>query len=332
MPLNRTLSAQSSRLRERLTVRLIVAVPALLALLTIAFGYTVLSILFHYSSQGPGAAAVEQWGAAQKWTLVAMLFFFALAIIAGLALAFSILSPLRSISQALEKASQGALEEPVLVGGGMEMSDINKNFNSMIRYLNQVFLERNRFLMDSAQTGVLALDENMRLLEMNAVAGDLLGLEAENCRGRLLESVLQEDMNPDTRQLLEAFREVMKSGSMVQVAQSIKIGADQQRHVSFSCNVERKPDGRPQEFIFRFQDRSRGEAMTRLLARTDQLAALGAFTMGLAHELRNPLGSIKGLAQLLEESQSEDNRNFAGRIVHEVDRLDHFMRELLDFG
>ncbi len=74
--------------------------------------------------------------------------------------------------------------------------------------------------------------------------------------------------------------------------------------------------------------------MRQLLARTDQLAALGAFSMGLAHELKNPLGSIKGLAQLMEENGEHGNinQNSTARIVQEVDRMDSFIRELLDFG
>ena len=60
----------------------------------------------------------------------------------------------------------------------------------------------------------------------------------------------------------------------------------------------------------------------------DRLAALGEMAAGLAHEIRNPLGAIKGAAQYLEPSGGDSSRCPAGTreflhiIVEEVNRLD----------
>lgn len=328
-----SLPPNASPLRGRLTVRLIVAVPALLALLVIAFGYTVLSILFHFAGRAPVDGVAMAMGMAQKWTLVSMLIFFVVAIVAGLILAFSILEPLRAISQALERASHGALDAPVVVRSGWELDSIGKNFNSMIHYLNQVFQERNRFLMDSARTGALVLDNTRAVVEMNEVAEELLGVPFEQAQGKgLARLATAARMDAPGADLLAAIDQTLASGRLDNAGETVS--DDGERRFSFSCSTRSAARGEPPGFTVRFRDVGRGEAMRRLLARTDQLAALGAFTMGLAHELRNPLGSIKGLAQLLEESQSGDasNHDFAGRIVQEVDRLDRFVRELLDFG
>jgi two-component system sensor histidine kinase HydH len=67
----------------------------------------------------------------------------------------------------------------------------------------------------------------------------------------------------------------------------------------------------------------------------DRLAALGEMAAGLAHEIRNPLGSIKASAQYLTEPGHEDDPaapEFLGIIVEEVDRLNRVVGGFLDYA
>lgn len=69
----------------------------------------------------------------------------------------------------------------------------------------------------------------------------------------------------------------------------------------------------------------------------DRLAALGEMAAGLAHEIRNPLGSIKASAQFLAESaepagKREPSHEFLGIIVEEVDRLNRVVSSFLDYA
>ncbi|MBI5516354.1 MAG: two-component system sensor protein [Deltaproteobacteria bacterium] len=66
----------------------------------------------------------------------------------------------------------------------------------------------------------------------------------------------------------------------------------------------------------------------------DRLAALGEMAAGLAHEIRNPLGSIKASAQYLEGARAPpaEQKEFLGIIVEEVERLDRVVRSFLDYA
>ena len=69
--------------------------------------------------------------------------------------------------------------------------------------------------------------------------------------------------------------------------------------------------------------------------RSERLAALGQLSAGLAHEIRNPLGVIKGSAEMLTQklqASDELSRELAGYISTEVNRLGDLVTEFLDFA
>jgi len=75
----------------------------------------------------------------------------------------------------------------------------------------------------------------------------------------------------------------------------------------------------------------------RRMQERDRLAALGQMAAGLAHEVKNPLGAIKGAAQLLSDPPDRSKltgyeQEFVGIILEEVERLDRVVGSVLDYA
>ncbi|MBI4823382.1 MAG: PAS domain S-box protein [Nitrospirae bacterium] len=84
--------------------------------------------------------------------------------------------------------------------------------------------------------------------------------------------------------------------------------------------------------VFSFRDTQRIKEMHRELIKTERLASIGTLTMTVAHEVRNPLASIKGFAQLIKEDiKNEDHlQTYLDTIIKEVDRLNRVVDSLYE--
>jgi len=71
---------------------------------------------------------------------------------------------------------------------------------------------------------------------------------------------------------------------------------------------------------------------TEALQRMNRLARLGEFSAGLAHEIRNPLGSLVTAAKLLPDARGKEQEDLIGVIKQESGRLDRFLADFLDFS
>jgi two-component system sensor histidine kinase HydH len=92
-------------------------------------------------------------------------------------------------------------------------------------------------------------------------------------------------------------------------------------------------EGAPAGVMLLIQDLSQVKSLEEELRRSERMAALGKMAAGVAHELRNPLSSIKGLAILLKSrfQEKSTDQETADILVQEVERLNRSISELLDY-
>lgn len=86
--------------------------------------------------------------------------------------------------------------------------------------------------------------------------------------------------------------------------------------------------------IMLLRDDKHRKVLEEDLKRTDRLALMGTLAAGLAHEIKNPLGGIKGAAQLLRRAGHRDPSvaEFTDIMIREVDRVNQLIEQLLDLS
>jgi two-component system sensor histidine kinase HydH len=87
-------------------------------------------------------------------------------------------------------------------------------------------------------------------------------------------------------------------------------------------------------YLILFSDLTKIKNLEKQLRRSERLAGLGRLAAGVAHEIRNPLSSIKGFATILADRFSNDgeSRIIADSMKQEADRLNRVVSELLDYA
>jgi two-component system nitrogen regulation sensor histidine kinase GlnL len=106
------------------------------------------------------------------------------------------------------------------------------------------------------------------------------------------------------------------------------------RQVPVSLTVSPLQDryGRPLGSVLVLRDLTHRKELEEDLKRSDRLAQLGTLAAGLAHEVKNPLGGIRGAAQLMkrEIGANAPLAQYADIVVREVDRVNRLIEQLLD--
>jgi two-component system sensor histidine kinase PilS (NtrC family) len=108
----------------------------------------------------------------------------------------------------------------------------------------------------------------------------------------------------------------------------------QGRILGVSCSPLRDREERRVGWLILFQDLTPIKEMEESARRNERLAAVGELAAGLAHEIRNPLASLSGAIQMLQEAvdtQPED-RLLMDIAVRETERLNHLLSDFLSFA
>ncbi|WP_051663279.1 ATP-binding protein [Alicyclobacillus macrosporangiidus] len=171
-----------------------------------------------------------------------------------------------------------------------------------------------------------------RLFLMNLAARTLLGVEETEYPGLTFETLLKRQgwtwtNVPEGRTEAEAWQTARP------MRLTMRLGRADGREVVL--DVTKTPvyreDGTPDFLIVLGRDITAMRLVEERLRQSDKLASAGELAAGLAHELRNPMTSLKGFLRLLERRVDEHPEYF--RIMQaELDRMDHIINEFLQLS
>lgn len=181
----------------------------------------------------------------------------------------------------------------------------------------------------SLADAVILTDEDDRVFTANQAAQQLLRLGESQMVGRVVT-----DLFASTPRLAEVVQSTRRMGHHQSSGAEILRTSKGDIPIRISCSPVRGAGGAVTGAALVIQDMSYQRKLEDEVKRNETLARLGGLVAGLAHEIKNPLGGIRGAAQLLQRrvADDEEGRSYTDVIVREVDRLSGLVEELLTFG
>jgi len=179
-------------------------------------------------------------------------------------------------------------------------------------------------------TGVITVGGDGRLAYANPAASALLGRDLERLMGGPVLDELDR-IAPDLGGLLQ---QAIHGGRSVSRGRVIRVGTDPPLHLGVSTAVlERGEDTMPSATAL-LQDITDLERLDELKVRTERLEAVATLSASLAHEIKNPLASIRSAVEQLSGGRLNDrDRGVLERLVlNESDRLSRLLSEFLDYS
>ena len=183
-------------------------------------------------------------------------------------------------------------------------------------------------LLDSLMTSVFLLDQGLRLDYLNSAAQTLLGLGQNQALGH---SLIELARGAET--LTPLFERARQSGEGVvqrELAWPAPGGVDR----ILDCAVTQITLGADStRLLVEIEDITQHRRLTRENALLAQLGGSRLMVRQLAHEIKNPLGGLRGAAQLLERELLDPSlREYTRVIISEADRLTHLLDSMLGPG
>lgn len=186
-------------------------------------------------------------------------------------------------------------------------------------------------LISRLPLGIIAVDRQGRIETCNEVAAGMCAASTAGLIGKPAGKVLPELIADQLKDPLSTEEVIDRE---IRLSPEHGSTGGEQMTVMLSAVPIRD---REQQLIGRvvlLHDVTRMQEMEKEVQRHERLVALGKMAAGVAHEIRNPLSSIKGLATLLGSGDRENRREeqAARLLVSEVERVNRSISELLDFA
>lgn len=265
----------------------------------------------------------------------------ALLISTGLAMVVSgaTLAPLQEISTQLDRISAGQFDAPLaqatgFAGGADELGLVSKKISQVgqqLRGVHEIFSTMRENLdsvMAGLEDGLLLFTRDSRAVMVSPAAEKFLGAPAAHFLGRRVTDIfpaghpLRQALHFEGDELSETAAETELQTSQGTTRVGVTVQGIQE-------------DGEKMGALVTLRDLDSIENINTQLQVSERLAALGRITAGVAHEVKNPLNSMRLWLENLKESlpsDSDANSQQAVQVLDkEIDRLDAVVKRFLDF-
>ncbi len=180
----------------------------------------------------------------------------------------------------------------------------------------------NENILHSVPSGVISIDNSMRIKSINQSAERILGFKSEDV------------INKDYKEIFsEPLVSSLTDGNILRRAEYPYVTKDN-RHIWLGVAISqlRNASNEVIGLIIVFTDLTEVKALQGQVELKKRLTQLGEMSAGIAHELRNPLSVIAGYAKLLHKKVDPSNEATVNAILAEIETIDKIISEFLAFA
>jgi PAS domain S-box-containing protein len=259
--------------------------------------------------------------------------------LALLATAWVMTAPLHRLAERIRELARRELLDPKEIEEIIEKAREPEEVTALTLALEQaltamVNLKRSiHGIIETMEGGILAADEEGRLQLINSAAREIMGLEGSLVGRPLRQIVPSPEGNTAFIAILDELLNEQITYSRPREIQIVN-GRGETLELGVATSLIPGEEGKILSSVVVILDLTELVELQERVRKADRLSALGSMATKVAHEIRNPLGSVKGLGQLVLESEEEGSETYRymERIVREVDRLSNIVDELLDYS
>ncbi|GGG15920.1 hypothetical protein GCM10010913_42430 [Paenibacillus aceti] len=257
---------------------------------------------------------------------------FASYIIAG-----ELIRPIQVILKKVNQLSSGDFKMRIAFGRKDELGVLARQINMMADNLghyteelklkneeNQVIKERLESIINQMADAIHVTDLNGRILEVNKAFEKLYGWESSEIAGTELDFV------PDScKEERAAWLKQLEEGRPYVLVETTRICKDGRLiNVSVSVSPILDEEGEIVSIISISRDMTEHNKMEELLRRAEKLRTVGQLAAGVAHEIRNPLTTLRGFLQL-QQRTGNVNETHTDIMLSELERINMIVSEFL---
>ena len=248
-------------------------------------------------------------------------------------------APLARISEQLDRISAGQYDSAIpevtgFAGSGDELGQVSRKITQVgqqLRGVHEIFStmrENMNSVMAGLEDGLLLFTRDARAVMVSPAAEKFLGAPAGHFLGKRVTEIF-----PSGHPLRAALH--IEGDELPEIAAETELKtAEGNKRVSISVQAIQE-DGERMGALVTLRDLDSLESINTQLQVSERLAALGRITAGVAHEVKNPLNSMRLWLENLKESLPPEPDSSAKQAVQvldkEIDRLDAVVKRFLDF-
>jgi two-component system sensor histidine kinase AtoS len=259
-------------------------------------------------------------------------------------------APMRDLAEGAMAVARGELQHTIPVRTQDEIGVLATNFNHMTSELRKhrfaleqtnqqldqkvrelsILANYNTNILTSMTSGLFTLDLDGRFETVNSRAETMLGWRAAEVYGQSYQQVFG-----DMLQLVQVI-DASRQHRLPLTAPRVEFHRRDGQRIPLALRTAMLQDAEAHTvgLLAIFEDLSPLQSLERQLQRADRLAALGQMAAGLAHEIKNPLASIRAFTQLVSRKHHDQSfmEKFDRIVPDELDRVNLIIEELLELA